>query len=128
MRLSRYLSLLSALTHTRVDAHVGMYSGYTQASLMFRFEALINDLNFMMPEKFIDPVHLALNFRVENEDAQSAAAKAKRFKEAQTQPLSTLPRHSNPDEVTVPLDESDADDDDDVFYGTRPLPAALCAV
>ena len=81
-----------------------MFSGYTQASLLLRFESLINDLNFMTPEKFIDPVHLSLNFRMENEDPN---AKIKRFKDGDR-----LPRV----EVSIPIEEES--ESEDVFYGT----------
>ncbi len=50
-----------------------MYKEYTSANVTCRFEALINNLNFLTPEKFIEPVHFSLNIKRVNEGVAKLA-------------------------------------------------------
>lgn len=47
------------------EAHANLFRHSTDATVSFRFESLINNLNFLTPERFIEPVYFTLNIRRE---------------------------------------------------------------
>lgn len=47
-----------------------IYKEYTSANLTCRFETLVNNLNFLTPEKFIEPVHFSVNIKRINEGVE----------------------------------------------------------
>lgn len=53
-----------------VTGDATMYKEYSSANVTCRFEALVNNLNFLTPEKFIEPVHFSVNIKKLNEGAE----------------------------------------------------------
>lgn len=56
-----------------------MYKEYTSATVTCRFEALVNNLNFLTPEKFIEPVHFSVNIKRLNEVVEKITSPGTRF-------------------------------------------------
>lgn len=94
---------------TNVDVFVSMLPNRTEFRSNLRLEALVNDLNFMIPEKFIDQFYLSMSFK-SGEDPEASDRKKMRISADKD-----LLGGSNGEEDTsaVPLDDEEPENDDD---------------
>jgi hypothetical protein len=104
---------------TNLDVFASVLPSRTEFRANLRLEALVNDLNFMIPEKFIDQFYLTVSFK-SGEDPESADRKKMRDAAAKSE-LGLLTEADGPNTAV----EVDGTEDDDGENASASLEVAV---